>query len=97
MDLQKDRRGAVTPFEKSLGVENDPVLSKSEATRYRGIVARGNYLAQDRTDIAYAIKELSKEMSSPKQESQVPQRRIKTGDEVWMPAGSQRCHCVDRH
>ena len=32
-------------------------------------MARGNYLAQDRTDIAYAVKELSKGMSSPKQES----------------------------
>ena len=47
MDLKKDGRGAVSPFEKSLGVENDPTLSGSEATKYRGIVARGNYLAQD--------------------------------------------------
>ena len=52
------------PFEKSPGVENDTDLSKSEVTKYRGIVARGKYLAQGRTDIAYAVKELSKETSS---------------------------------
>ena len=61
--------GAVTPFEKTLGVENDPFVSCSEATVYTGIVARGNYLPQDRTDLGYAVKELSKDMSNPKQES----------------------------
>ena len=69
MKLSKGSRGAVTPFEKTLGEENDPFASSSEATMYRGIVARGNYLAQDRTDLGYAVKELSKDMSSPKQES----------------------------
>ena len=58
MNLKGDSRGAVTPFEKTLGVENDPFVSSTEATMYRGIVARGNYLAQDRTDLGYAVKEL---------------------------------------
>ena len=32
---------------------------------YRAIVARGIYLAQDRSDIAFAVKELSRRMSCP--------------------------------
>jgi hypothetical protein len=68
MNLKSDSKTAVTPFEKTLGVEDDPLVESAEATQYRGIVARGNYLAQDRTDLGYAVKELSKEMSSPRRE-----------------------------
>ena len=32
-------------------------------TWYRGIVARGNYIAQDGCDVQYAVKELSRGMS----------------------------------
>ena len=35
------------------------------ARAYRGMVARGNYLGQDRSDIQYAVKELSRGMSAP--------------------------------
>jgi len=35
---------------------------------FRAIVARGNYLSQDRTDIRYAVKELSRAMSKPTQQ-----------------------------
>ena len=41
------------------------LLEGPEIIRYRGLVARANYLAQDRGDIAYATKELSRKMSSP--------------------------------
>ena len=40
-------------------------LEGHEATMYRAIVARANYLSQDRSDIQYAVKELSRSMSSP--------------------------------
>ena len=33
---------------------------------YRGLAARANYLAQDRLDIQYAVKEIALRMSSPK-------------------------------
>ena len=36
------------------------VLSPSEATSYRQLAARANYLALDRPDIAYATKELGR-------------------------------------
>ena len=41
-------------------------LSGQDATKYRGLAARANYLAQDRLDIQYAVKEIARRMSSPK-------------------------------
>ena len=35
------------------------------ATLYRAVVARANYLSQDRSDIRYAVKELCRHMSKP--------------------------------
>ena len=37
----------------------DTLLGPRDATLYRGLVARANYLAQDRIDIAFATKELT--------------------------------------
>ena len=45
---------------------DDELLSPGESTMYRGLVARGNYLTQDRSDIQYAVKEVSRGMSKPK-------------------------------
>ena len=49
--------------------EDDPALSPSMATRYRRLVARANFLALDRCDILFAVKELCRGMASPKQSS----------------------------
>ena len=40
-------------------------MTASEATLYRGIAARLNYLALDRVDIQYSAKEIAKHMSRP--------------------------------
>ena len=46
--------------------EQDKVeLNPRSASLYRGMVARANYLAQDRSDIRFAVKELCRAMSSP--------------------------------
>ena len=45
---------------------DDEFLDKKEASIYRAITARGNYLSQDRTDIKYAVKELSRHMARPR-------------------------------
>ena len=45
--------------------EEDRELSPREVIAYRANVARGSYLAQDRTDIQFAVKELSRSMSAP--------------------------------
>ena len=41
-------------------------LSEGHAKWYRGVAARGNYLSQDRADVAFACKEACRSMSAPK-------------------------------
>ena len=40
-------------------------LNEREAKRYRGAVARFNYISQDRMDLGFASKELSRNMAKP--------------------------------
>ena len=42
------------------------LLGAQGATRFRALTARGNYLALDRADIQFAVKELSRRMSAPR-------------------------------
>ena len=51
-------------FERAKALE-DGSLTPESATTYRAMSARGNYLSQDRSDIQFAVKQLSKDMSSP--------------------------------
>ena len=44
---------------------SEKVLEATEATKYRALVARANYLPGDRGDIAFAVKELARRMSRP--------------------------------
>ena len=64
------KRNVVTPGLKSKNQKeerhDDVKLDPSEATEYRGMVARGNYLPADRLDIKYAVKELSRWMAAPR-------------------------------
>ena len=41
-------------------------MEPKEATVYRAVVARLNYIAPDRVDIQYAVKETARQMSKPK-------------------------------
>ena len=68
----KETNGVVTPGEKSDNQDirregDEDEMNKEDAKMYRALVARANYLAQDRTDIAFAVKELCRNMSSPRQ------------------------------
>merc|ERR1711973_531261 len=66
LDLQADSKNVTTPgIRREWTPEDEKELSPEDATAYRASVARGNYLAQDRTDIQYAVKELSRSMSKP--------------------------------
>jgi hypothetical protein len=71
LGLEGESRSMCTPGVKGVKgseeeeKESDDLLESHEATMYRAIVARGIYLAQDRSDIAFAVKELSRRMSSP--------------------------------
>ena len=43
----------------------DQEMSESDATRYRAVVARCNFLSIDRPDLLYASKECSRQTSKP--------------------------------
>ena len=45
--------------------ENAVCLPPEKSSRYRALVARCNYLAADRGDIQFAVKELCRDMSNP--------------------------------
>ena len=49
---------------RELEEEEEP-LEKEDATGYRGVVARLNYLAQDCPDLQFPALELSREMDKP--------------------------------
>ena len=40
-------------------------LSREQVRQYRGIAARGNFLAMDRGDLIYSVKECSRSMANP--------------------------------
>ena len=54
-----------TPGVKETPPEKEVLLSKSQASLYRSIVTRINYLAQDRSDLQFSGKELARQMQSP--------------------------------
>ena len=47
--------------------EEDLVFKQEYATTFRRIIARASFLAQDRVDIQYAVKETAKGMANPEE------------------------------
>ena len=45
--------------------EQSEELQGKEATRFRAVAARANYLQADRPDIQYAVKEICRRMAKP--------------------------------
>ena len=63
-----DSKPAATPGtdgKEEEDLDGDVELIGEEATNFRAVAARGNYLAMDRPDIQFAIKEICREMSKP--------------------------------
>ena len=58
---------AVKAMEKVIGSEY--VLSPEDATMYRALSARANFLSQDRADIQFSTKELCREFAVPNRNS----------------------------
>jgi len=54
---------------------NAPVPPQ-EASRFRALAARANYLAADRPDIGFAVKELCRDMAAPTRASQAKLKRL---------------------
>ena len=66
-----ESKSLATPGDKNevenLGEEGDEQLGEEQVRNYRACVARANYVTQDRTDIGFSVKELSRGMSNPTQ------------------------------
>ena len=71
LGLNEESREVGVPI---LKVENDKgsdiELGMSAAKQYRGIIARMNYLRQDLSQIQFAVKELSRSMAKPSEETE---------------------------
>ena len=74
-----DEKGVNTPGisgTEEEDLEDDVDLEGEDITRYRGVIARCNYMAVDRPDCVFAIKEGCREMSKPTTGSLRRLRRI---------------------
>ena len=72
-------KSVITPGiddDKDEDKEDEEKLAGEEASKYRGVAARCNYLAMDRPDIQYAVKEVCRDMSNPMKKSIKKLRRI---------------------
>ena len=60
------------------------VVPQEDAAVYRSIVGTGIYLAQERLDISFVVKELASKMSSPTELSMQKARRLE-GQHILLP------------
>ena len=66
IQLPDKGKGVVTPADKSqLKGDVSQPLTRRGKRQFRGLVARMDYLGQDRSDIQFALKECSTAMSNP--------------------------------
>jgi len=63
----QEAKGVSSPAveERKKEDEEEEALRDGEATAYRALAARCNYLSADRADITFAVKEICKKMASP--------------------------------
>ena len=74
--LKGSSDGLSTPGNKADAQGQRTDVSNHDATQYRGLVARANYLSQGRTDIHFLVKELCRSMSSLDQEDWAALKRL---------------------
>ena len=93
-------RVITTPGEKGQDelrdeTDSNALLYGAAATSYRAVVARMNFLSQDRADLQYAVKEVSRWMSAPRKNDWCAVKRISRYLEanprvtVWYPWQAQ--------
>ena len=56
MGMDESSNAVVSPLVKEAPGEDGELMDKEMASRYRGLVARANYLAQDRADLQFTTK-----------------------------------------
>ena len=86
MGIDESSKGVVTPgVSATEGGQTGEIWVGGESL-FRAVAARGNYLGQDRMDMQFAAKEISRFMSKPeekcKENSQIHQRQQEDGDRI---------------
>ena len=77
MKIQGDGRPLTYMASKRVKEDNEEEeLQADEATLFRSVVARFNYLSPDRQDIMYAVRECAKGMAKPKVRDMIKLKRI---------------------
>lgn len=75
-----DCNGVTTPgsdqTEKDAEQHAEEPLDGEQATFFRGLAARCNYLSMDRPELQFSVKELCRDMSSPTKGSMIKLKRI---------------------
>ena len=71
----RDDAAKMSPLQQQEEVNSDYLAGK-EATKFRALTARMNYLAQDRPDLQYAVKEVARRMASPRQGDWTALKRV---------------------
>ena len=99
--LEPEARTLSTPGSNTeVSIDDAKELEGEEATRYRAIAARCNYLSMDRPDLQFSVKELCREMSRPTDQAWARLRRvgqfIKSRPRVvWKFQWQDQAACVD--
>ena len=66
LGLDQDKVRSELPGERFTHEEDDEeLLPTHEVKRFQALIARANYLAQDRSDIQFSVKELAISTSAP--------------------------------
>ena len=78
LSIDDGSNGAATPGLKPLleQLEKDVAIPASGQTGFRGLAARGNYLAADRVDLQFSAKEICRFMSAPMETSMMALKRL---------------------
>jgi hypothetical protein len=76
LGLNESSNSVVTPGVKDNNEGTERKMDNKEASLYRAIVARANYLCQDRSDIQLAVKELCRTMAEPTHDNWVALKRL---------------------
>ena len=76
VELLRRRLAGDKGDQESEPMQPSPQLSPSEATKYLSTGALLNYIAQDRPDIQWAVKEVLRKSSNPSQEDEVRLKRV---------------------
>ena len=77
-DLDENLRGITVLVDPGVITPDgeDTPLEGKDVTRFRALAARANYLGQDRCDIQYATKEISRGMAKPTKGSLAKMKRL---------------------